>query len=476
MKGWRVAVAAVVLVAAGVTPIVRSEATTGPIFTVMNTSETLPDGVYFRNSPYWDDTSRTSGLGVFMNEQVRLDCYAWGQAIGPYSNTLWYWTLNVTRPVNYDGQTNQGMLNAHYINDGLAANVIDAGVPACVNNRPPPPTTSPSVTLSQGPAAPAGYRYAIALTGFAANSSVSINCRDSVSPGGFYSFSLPTDGNGAAFTQSYCYSGDGPDHWVVAGGTYESNHVSWGTSSSGGGGTDPGTGGSTSPPHLAARPTGSIAFPSLPSIVQPLAPQPAPSTAERLKYAADLAEMRGLLLGCLEAGFYNCYNYGQHYLDASGTPKSVPIEALFNSVAGMVGQFQFWLRYNVGKLAPQLEATPTNSAYVSYFDTAGTTNNWYVFSITNKLTDWFWVLHGFSTRMKGNVWIGPADGSGVRPIQIQYRSFMCDKYDFDGDYHNLEDLALHGMAAEFLETGASITITVSTDTAHLDAQSLPLQW
>jgi hypothetical protein len=89
---------------------------------------------------------------------------------------------------------------------------------------------SPSVSLAQGPAAPAGYRYAITLSGFPANQTVSITCYDSVSTGGFYTFGLTTDMNGSATTASYCYSGDGPDHWVVANGV-ESNHVSWGGSS-----------------------------------------------------------------------------------------------------------------------------------------------------------------------------------------------------------------------------------------------------
>jgi hypothetical protein len=124
-------------------------AASGPIFTVMNTSETLPDGVYFRNSPSWSDTYRIYGLGVFMNERVQLECYAFGEAIGPYSNRLWYYALNVTRPVNYNGAANQGMLNGHYIDDGQPANVIDAGVPACVNNlppvAPPPPPPPPPI-------------------------------------------------------------------------------------------------------------------------------------------------------------------------------------------------------------------------------------------------------------------------------------------------------------------------------------------
>src|SRR5205823_4254792 len=85
---------------------------------------------------------------------------------------------------------------------------------------------SPGVSLSQGPSAPQGYRYAIRLSGFPASTSVSVTCYDSVSTGGFYTFRLGTDAAGQASTQSQCYSGDGPDHWVVAGG-HESNHVQW---------------------------------------------------------------------------------------------------------------------------------------------------------------------------------------------------------------------------------------------------------
>jgi hypothetical protein len=221
----------------------RASAASGPIFTVMNTSETLPDGVWFRNSPHTGDTDRVTGLGVYMNERVQLECYAWGDAVGPYHDTLWYYVANVTRPTN-DGVPNVGFLNAHYINDGKLANQVDANVPACVNNQPPQPTPqpnsqSPSVTLAQGPAAPSGYRYAITLSGFAGNTPVSISCRDSVNPGGFYTFSLTTDSDGQASTQSYCYSGDGPDHWVVANGI-QSNNVTWaGTAPSAAGGTTP---------------------------------------------------------------------------------------------------------------------------------------------------------------------------------------------------------------------------------------------
>jgi hypothetical protein len=102
----------------------------GPIFTVMNTSETPPDGVWFRWAPYIADTDRVTGHGVYMNERVQLMCYGWGEAVGPYANRAWYQVLNVSRPTNA-GVSNSGWLNAHYINDGLLTNQVDAGVPAC---------------------------------------------------------------------------------------------------------------------------------------------------------------------------------------------------------------------------------------------------------------------------------------------------------------------------------------------------------
>src|SRR5207248_9569144 len=89
------------------------------------------------------------------------------------------------------------------------------------------PVLNPKVTLAQGPVASgAAYRYAVTLSGFQANVNVSVECFDSVSPSGFYNFGLSTDASGNGFTQSQCYSGDGPDHWVVANGI-TSNHVQW---------------------------------------------------------------------------------------------------------------------------------------------------------------------------------------------------------------------------------------------------------
>ncbi|WP_199514817.1 hypothetical protein [Nucisporomicrobium flavum] len=100
------------------------------IFTVMNTSEAPPDGVWFRNSPQTSDTDRITGLGVYVNEQVRLDCYAWGESVGAYENRLWCKVTNQSR-TSVGGRTNAGYLNAHYVNDGNRADIVADGVPAC---------------------------------------------------------------------------------------------------------------------------------------------------------------------------------------------------------------------------------------------------------------------------------------------------------------------------------------------------------
>lgn len=211
----------------GVSP--TADAASGPIFTVMNTSETPPDGVYFRNSPHTADTSRITGLGVYKNERVQLECYATGDAVPPYNDKLWYRVNNVTRPT-VGGRVNVGYLNAHYINDGRNANVVDAGVAKCGAVASPPPAPSatprPAVSVARGTSAPQGYWYAITVKHFAANSMVSVSCRDSVDSAGFRTFMLATDGSGDGSAQSECYSGDGPDHWVTANGV-ESNHVLW---------------------------------------------------------------------------------------------------------------------------------------------------------------------------------------------------------------------------------------------------------
>jgi hypothetical protein len=154
----------------------------------------------------------------------RIHSAPWNDAYYAVANTFWNGDIPGQKP---------------YVHN------TDFAVPDCGSQSAPGPAAT--ATLAQGPAAPSGYRYAVTVDHFTPNSSVSVSCRDSVSPGGFYTFSLSTDASGHGFTQSYCYSGDGPDHWVVINGSIESNHVSWVDGSNGGaspGGGSAGGGGS----------------------------------------------------------------------------------------------------------------------------------------------------------------------------------------------------------------------------------------
>jgi lysophospholipase L1-like esterase len=134
-----------------------------------------------------------------------------------------FWSQTFT----IDGAGNAGDSTLCYSGDGPDHWVTGGGVESNhVTWSAPPPPPPARITLAQGGAAPAGYWYSVALSGFAPGSSVTLTCRDSVDPGGFWSQSFTIDGAGNAGDTTLCYSGDGPDHWVTGGGV-ESNHVTW---------------------------------------------------------------------------------------------------------------------------------------------------------------------------------------------------------------------------------------------------------
>jgi hypothetical protein len=101
-------------------------------FPVMNTSEQPPDGVWFRYGPDPSLTTRTTGVGVYAGEHVRVRCWSAGTAFGPYANTIWYYAYDVERPVAA-GQSNEGWINTHYVDDGMTANHAHPSVPACTS-------------------------------------------------------------------------------------------------------------------------------------------------------------------------------------------------------------------------------------------------------------------------------------------------------------------------------------------------------
>lgn len=107
----------------------------GPTFPVMNTSETPPDGVYFRSDTNMASAIRITGFGVYRGERVEAVCYAHGEQVGPYHNDMWYYAKNATR-ATVGGRSNEGWINTHYVDDGQTANHAAPGVSSC--SSPPP--------------------------------------------------------------------------------------------------------------------------------------------------------------------------------------------------------------------------------------------------------------------------------------------------------------------------------------------------
>lgn len=94
----------------------------GLVYSVFNAD----GGVFFRNSPNWDDTPRIVGAGVYNGDRVQLVCGGFGGTVGPYANRWWSYVHNLTRP-----GAGSGWVNAHFIDDGMPANTPSPGEPTC---------------------------------------------------------------------------------------------------------------------------------------------------------------------------------------------------------------------------------------------------------------------------------------------------------------------------------------------------------
>jgi hypothetical protein len=114
-----------------------SSVTKGLYYTVKNTSETLPDGVYFRHSLQADPSHPTPtpiyGFGVFKNDEIQVSCWARGDEVS--GDRLWYYVSNVTRPTVAE-RSNKGWISAHYVNDGMTVNQAAPHIPQCSNPLP----------------------------------------------------------------------------------------------------------------------------------------------------------------------------------------------------------------------------------------------------------------------------------------------------------------------------------------------------
>jgi hypothetical protein len=86
-------------------------------------------GVYWRWGPQENAYQPIAGYGEYDGYTVALDCWAYGDPVGPYGNRLWYFAEQYSpQPTQGDGQ---GWINDHYLDTpGTAANPQPIG-PEC---------------------------------------------------------------------------------------------------------------------------------------------------------------------------------------------------------------------------------------------------------------------------------------------------------------------------------------------------------
>jgi hypothetical protein len=97
----------------------------GRTWTVVNAS----GGIYWRNSPHWNDTLRIPGDGAYDGDKVFLNCWQWGDPVGPYNNRVWWEVADESR--GFNGTFSGGWISDHFIDTPTTANHPLAGIPEC---------------------------------------------------------------------------------------------------------------------------------------------------------------------------------------------------------------------------------------------------------------------------------------------------------------------------------------------------------
>lgn len=197
-----------------------------PAASATETSVIISGGANFRSCPrvpvYGVTTGECAAYGRLPEgTAVVMDC--WVDTVAPPDgdSPRWFWVT--VRAGEFNGLS--GWVWSDLV-DQQKGDTRNCG-PWEQMSDPARPFVPSVVDLQAGPPAPYGLRYAVSISGFTPNSSVTVGCFDSVdNTAPFYTFALQTDSTGSASTASQCYSADGPDHWVEVDGI-ASNVASW---------------------------------------------------------------------------------------------------------------------------------------------------------------------------------------------------------------------------------------------------------
>jgi len=219
-------------------------------------------------------------------------------------------------------------------------------------------------------------------------------------------------------------------------------------------------------PH-DARPTGAIGRPHPVTVT----PRHAQGRKPRLPNSLT-AKFAALIQQCQNAHFHTCLAFGLHYLDRSGTEKTVDLSKLLGEFRNVRSDAQDALRVAVAQQLPQLKTVPVDGGKTFVLDSGWRGSHF------GGINDAHFAVGGMSLRSFGDVWIGPSDNKGKRPVQIRYRTFLNDVYNFDigkefGSFHYLVD---ENRASEFYTWGDTKIQTVSTARSVLNPNTLTLRY
>lgn len=213
------------------------------------------------------------------------------------------------------------------------------------------------------------------------------------------------------------------------------------------------------------RPSGDIV------VFPPADAAPLPRQSAQANPPEVIESYRSLIAMCGAGGFKNCYAMGKHYLEASGDSYQFPIGDLIWNEKPLWAMYEWQVREHVATAMKTAGQSPPSNSQAVSFD-----SGWFPYSATGY-TDWYYSLAHFQIRVVGDVWIGPED-QGDRPIQVRYRLFMFDLFDYGptGEFAQFKELAETGWAAEYRVMGQSAMIAIESTMRTMRPREIKLNW
>lgn len=167
-------------------------------------------------------------------------------------------------------------------------------------------------------------------------------------------------------------------------------------------------------------------------------------------------------------GWTNAANLCRHFLDRTGEEQYIDMPSLIDDERPLWASFEHSIRWEVNDLMDEVRNVPAGGSQTFEFS-----SQWRAYSISPTAGDWWGALGHINWAVRGDVWVGPTDANGDRPIQIRYRPFVSDMYDFDDPKYAGFLLAEYGWANPFHVKGVGHQRTVDYSLATIDPWSIP---